>query len=64
MEGRLSLKVTNVCTLVLDEGLPKPCHSRIVGQVLLEMPKDYHSVLGPVLMEHVSLFKMQLGRTI
>ena len=42
MEGRLSLKVANVCTLVLDEDLPQaiPFMHNTVGRAELEMPKD------------------------
>ena len=64
-EGQLSLKAANVCTLVLDEEVPQamPFTDCSVGSTELEMPQDCHSALGPVLKEHESLFKTQLGHT-
>ena len=64
-EGRLSLKTTNSCMLVLDEDCPQamPFKDCTAGQAKFDMPKDSHPTLGPVLKEHEKLFQVQLGLT-
>ena len=63
--GRLSLKTTNSCMLVLDEDCPQamPFKDCTAGQAKFDMPKDSHPTLGPVLKEHEKLFQVQLGLT-
>ena len=64
-EGRLSLRATNSCMLVLDGEYPQaaPFKDNTATHEEFDTPKDYHPALATVLKEHEDLFKTQLGTT-
>ncbi len=63
LNGRLNLRVTSSCMLVLDDEVPEAMPSKPAKNSALDMPKDCHPALQPVLNEFKMLFRAELGQT-
>ena len=64
-DTKLSLPPQMSCNLILDDDYPQavPYPASEEREKQLDMPTEFHPLLGQLLKDHKALFQMQLGKT-